>query len=352
MLVTLVAGSIWGWYLNRSVSDITPTNIIQSQEILGRYLFFDTRLSFNNTKSCASCHSPVFAFSDGYRRSATATGDIVLRNAPSLLNSSLMKFLNWADPLTVTLERQHEKPLFNEHPVELGVRGNESLVLGRFKKDSLYRELFRAAFPGDLDPVTIPHSIQAIASYVRTLRSEDAPYDRYLRGDSLALSRSAKKGMRLFFSDRLKCASCHPAPYFTQATRSSSVDSVYANIGLYNVGGRNVYPQEDQGLAILTGKKRDSGRFRIPSLRNLAFTAPYMHDGSVQELDDVLHLYAAGGRNITEGPYAGDGRLNKNKDVRIGGFELTSQEKVQIVDFLMALSDSTIFRKKAFYNPF
>lgn len=349
MLLLIAA---FGWLVYQAAS----TTAVEKVEVfpldsLGRYLFFDTRLSFNTTKSCASCHAPEFAFSDGYRRSITASGEIALRNAPSLINSAEMKYLDWADPSVTTLEKQHERPFFNEHPVELGVKGNEEMILNRLKSDTLYRQLFEACYPAIKQPFVMGNVIKAIAAYVRKLKSLNSPYDRYVAGDSTALSASAKKGKDLFFSNRLNCASCHRPPYFTQADRLGATDSVYVNIGLYNVGNGNSYPINDIGLARSTHDQNDNGKFRIPSLRNLSFTAPYMHDGSIEGLVEVIEMYAEGGRNVDFGPYAGDGRINSRKDKRVKGFYLSDKEKGQLVDFLFSLSDSTLLLKPVFVNP-
>lgn len=298
-------------------------------QTLGQHLFFDRRLSFNNTKSCSSCHEPGFAFSDGYRRSATATGDMTLRNAPSLINAGLLHFFDAADPSVTDLETQHRRPLYAVGPVELGVTGNEELILARFRNEPLYGEMFPAVFPGQDDPFRMPNVIRAIAAYVSTLKSEDSPYDRFLRGDRDVLTESEKRGMELFFSDRLSCGSCHVPPHLTTATQPGPADSVYINTGILPLSA------DDPGLEAHTGKAGDRGKFKIPSLRNVAVTAPYMHDGSVATLGEVIDLYSKGGK----GPYA---------DPRIKGFHLAEAEKIQLIDFLYALTDSTIFRNPRF----
>lgn len=317
----------------------------------GRYLFFDTRLSFNNTKSCASCHDPKFAFSDGYRRSVTATGDIVLHNAPSLINSATLFYFDWANPAITTLEKQHERPLFSEYPVELGVKGHENEILGMLKKDTLYQNLFPKVFPGNSDPFIFPNIISAISAFVRTLKSSQSPYDKYIGGNKNALSESAKKGMELFYSGTLKCASCHPLPDFTLTSVTRNTDSIYYNTGLYNIGNANHYPIEDPGLSLISGRQQDNGKFKTPSLRNVAVTAPYMHDGSVNSLKEVIQIYAAGGRNIISGPYHGDGKLHPSKDKRISGFSITQDEEKDLINFLYTLTDSTITANPHFLNP-
>ena len=328
-----------------------PPNLSLAREELGHQLFFDTRLSFNNTKSCASCHNPAFAFSDGYRRSITAGGEMTRRNAPSLLNVSYHHFLNWADSTVVSLEQQHRQPLFADAPPELGLGGNEEKIISRFKNNRRYSELFRVAFPEQEDPFLAKNIIEAIAAYVRLLHSFASPYDRYIAGDSLALTGGEKAGMNLFLSARTGCASCHPPPMFTLADRSSNPDSVFRNNGLYNIGDTGKYPVADPGLALVSGKQTDDGRFKIPSLRNVALTAPYMHDGSVGSMEEVLAIYEAGGRLINTGPDAGDGRKHPNKDRLLKGFTLTAEERLLLIDFLHALTDTTWRTDPRFRNP-
>jgi len=318
----------------------------------GRYLFYDTRLSFNQTKSCGSCHDPSMAFTDGYRRSVTAGGENLKHNSPSLVNAAFLNYYDWANPSVTSLEQQHERPLFNTDPVELGCRGNEKGILEQLRADKKYRSLFAAAFPGEKDAFDFKHIIRAIASFVGSIRSFNSAYDRYLKGDSAALSLSAKTGRQLFFSDRLKCASCHIPPHFTTASLTRNTDSIYFNTGLYNILNGDLYPGSDRGLVNLTKNSKDDGKFKTPTLRNVGLTAPYMHDGSVNTLQDVIATYEAGGRNIKTGPDKGDGRLNKNKDPRINGFTLKDEERMALLDFLLSLDDSSVLSNPAFQNPF
>jgi cytochrome c peroxidase len=323
-----------------------------SKATIGRYLFFDTRLSFNNTKSCSSCHDPQFAFTDGYRRSTTATGASALHNAPSLINCASLKHFDWADPRITSLEQQHQRPLFNTEPVEMGAKGYEEVILKRIESDTLYRALFKKNFSESGATINFRNITICLAEFVKNLQSRQSAYDRYRKGDADAMSRSAQRGMQLFFSDKLNCASCHATDEFTLAAEESAPDSIYLNIGLYNVGNKNIYPPGDIGLAAVTHDVRDNGKFRIPSLRNAALTAPYFHDGSVASLDEVIDIYAAGGREIDYGPNAGQGARNKNKDRRIKGFRISREEKSQLIDFFYALSDSTIAGNSNFSNPF
>jgi cytochrome c peroxidase len=332
--------------------DISKSKASADISTLGKHLFFDNRLSYNNTKSCGSCHDPKFAFSDGYRRSITAEGTDVKHNAPSLINSSFYRYFDWDNPGVTALEKQHERPLFSQHPVEMGANGNEAEILQRIQSDSFYKKAFAETFPNDKYPFRFDNIISAIAAYVRTLNSSNSSYDKFIKGDTSALSVSPREGMRLFFSPQLKCGSCHTPPLFTTANLTANTDSVYINIGLYNIMNRNKYPENDKGLTSFSKKEIDNGKFKIPSLRNVALTGPYMHDGSMNTPEEIIDMYARGGRNITNGPMAGDGKNNTNKDKRINGFTITAKEKKQLIDFLYSLTDSSILTNLHFQNPF
>jgi cytochrome c peroxidase len=314
--------------------------------ILGRYLFFDTKLSLNNTKSCASCHSPAFAFSDGYRTSATPLGENVLHNSPSLLNAVYLKKYDWANPNATSFETQIKRPLYGNHPIELGLDKHINELQEILKKDSLYPILFQKAFPDSNKLFTLSQIEMAISTYEKKLVSESSNFDKN------KLSSSANNGLKLFTSKRLNCSSCHPPPYFTLATLSSNIDSVYANIGLYNVNNKNEYPTNDNGIYNITHQSKDNGKFKIPSLRNVMLTAPYMHDGSIATINEVIEMYARGGRFIDYGNNKGDGKLNRNKSKLIAGFILSKDEKRDLINFLTSLTDSSIFYKQMFKNPF
>lgn len=350
IFLVLTSGFILAVFFIRTAKNAEKKQIQSDLVLAGRYLFFDTRLSYNNTKSCASCHDPKFAFSDGYRRSITANGDIVSHNAPSLVNASFLYYFDWANPYITTLEKQHERPLFGQYPVELGVTGHEAEILTRLGTDSLYKQLFLEVFPKE-NPFTFPNIVTAIAAYVKTIRSFQSPYDRFVSGDTNALSITERRGMELFFSGRLKCSSCHVPPHFTTASITKNIDSIYYNNGLYNISGSGKYPPGDQGLVSITGKDKDRGKFRTPSLRNVSMTAPYMHDGSINSLEEVIDFYTRGGREILKGSLQGDGKNNRYKDKRVTGFVLSTEERSSLIDFLFALSDSTILTNPRFGNP-
>jgi cytochrome c peroxidase len=325
-----------------------------SKVLLGRYLFYDRRLSFNNTKSCSSCHNPEFAFTDGYHRSLGATADLHQRNAQPLFNLFRQHFFTAADSGITSLEEQMQNPFFSTRIVEMGVTGHETAILQRMASDTLYKRLFAAAFPETKGTIDFPSITKAIAGFLLTLRSESAPYDRYLAGDSNAIPVSARAGKQLFFSAKLSCAKCHGGTDLNTPAGASPATPLlyYHNTGLYNVGDSGGYPAYDQGLYGSTSRLEDRGKFRVPSLRNLAFTAPYWHDGSANTLGEVIDAYAAGGRNITYGMDKGDGRKHPQKAAMIKGFRISDTEKRQLIDFLLSLSDSGFINNPAYGNPF
>lgn len=322
---------------------------------LGRHLFYDTRLSGNNTISCASCHVQALAFSDGQVVGVGATGEPHVRNSQSLANVAYNATLTWANPNLLTLEQQIVIPMFGEHPVEMGITGNEDAVMSRFRADPLYQAMFAAAYPDQADPFTWRNIVDALASFNRTLISGDAAFDRYLRGDQTAMSEAAVRGMELFFSERLECHHCHSGfnmSISTVSANSSFDERMFFNTGLYNLDGQGAYPAENTGVHEITNNPSDMGRFRPPTLRNIELTAPYMHDGSIATLEEVIQFYADGGRVITEGPNAGDGRVSPLKSGLIAGFDITPEETADLVAFLLALTDEGFITDPRFSDPF
>jgi cytochrome c peroxidase len=174
-------------------------------------------------------------------------------------------------------------------------------------------------------------------------------------GDEAALSASALRGQDLFFSEELECFHCHGGFNFSDSVATETtniIEVMFHNTGLYNLGGTGDYPPENTGLHALTGVPTDMGRFRAPSLRNIAKTAPYMHDGSIATLDEVLDHYAAGGRTIEEGPFAGVGADNPYKSEFVTGFSLTPDERADLLAFLESLTDETFLTDPRFASPF
>jgi cytochrome c peroxidase len=213
--------------------------------------------------------------------------------------------------------------------------------------------MFEQAYPGEA--IDFPTIIKALSSFVRSLVSLNSPFDRYAYdADDSALSESALRGMALFFSEKLECHHCHGGFNFTQSTvhqQQQLERNPFHNTGLYNVSPEGAYPAKDDGLYEITLNHQDHGKFRAPTLRNIALTAPYMHDGSIATLEDVIDFYAAGGRNILSGPYQGDGRQNPLKSPFIKGFKISEQEKQDLIAFLNALTDESFINNSAFSAP-
>lgn len=321
---------------------------------LGRRLFYDKRLSVNGTTSCATCHRQSLAFTDGLPRSVGATGERHPRGSMSLVNVAYASRLTWANHLLARLETQALTPMFGEQPVEMGLSGRESTVTELLRDDSYYRSAFPEAFPGDADPYSVLNAVRALSTFVRTIVSFESPYDQYLRGDQGALSASQVRGLGLFFSERLECFHCHGGLNFTDSSThaDASVESVgFHNNGLYNIDGGGGYPSDNTGLLELTGDRWDTGRFKAPTLRNIAVTAPYMHDGSIADLPAVIDHYARGGRRIDAGPYAGDGSRNPYKSEFLRGFDLTAEEHADLLAFLESLTDRKVLTDEALSDP-
>jgi len=321
---------------------------------LGRRLFYDTRLSVNGATACATCHVQRLAFTDGRTQAVGATGELHPRGSMTLVNAAYSARLTWANHLLDTLEVQALTPMFGEQPIEMGMAGREASVIEMLRNDEHYRDAFPEAFAGDSDPYSILNAVRALASFVRTIVSFDSPYDRYLSGDSKALTAGQVRGMNLFFSERLECFHCHGGFNFTDSSTHSDtlVQSVgFHNNGLYNIAGSGQYPPDNTGLYDLTGERRDMGRFKAPTLRNIAVTAPYMHDGSIATLSGVIDHYERGGRLIEEGLYAGDGSRNPYRSEFVRGFDLTPGERADLLAFLDALTDEFVLQDPALSNP-
>ncbi len=323
---------------------------------LGRHLFYDVRLSGNETQACSSCHEQSRAFADGEVVPTGSTGQGLVRNSMALTNAAYSYPLTWANPLLPTLEQQIVVPLFGDNPVELGVSGNEEVILARFRELPLYQSLFAAAFPDLDDPYTFDSIQKALACFVRTLISGSSPFDRYSYGGDLsALSEQQVRGMELFYSEALECHHCHFGFNFSGATKHAGTvhDSLaFHNTGLYNVDGEGGYPLGNQGLIEATFDPEDMGAFRAQTLRNIEVTGPYMHDGSVETLEEVMRIYERGGRQLEEEPHAGDGALNPYKSGFVSGFVLTDQQREDILAFLHALTDEEFLADPRFSDPF
>ena len=320
---------------------------------LGRRIFYDKRLSKNETQSCASCHKQEIAFTDGLPRGIGSTGSVHPRSAQSLANVGYSPTLTWANPLLVSLERQAQLPIFGEDPVELGTTSTPDLE-ARFAAVPLYVDLFGKAFPGDPKPITVANLLKALASFQRSLVSATSSYDRWARGDATAVSDAAKRGFALFHAEKFECFHCHTAPMFSDHATwvgKAFTDRPYHNTGLYNIDGNGAYPVPNTGVEGVTRIPSDMGRFKAPSLRNVAVTAPYMHDGSIATLEEVLDHYVAGGRTIASGPNAGVGSASPLKDPLIVPLTVTPQERADVIEFLKTLTDDAFLHDPAHSDP-
>jgi cytochrome c peroxidase len=321
---------------------------------LGRYLFYDTRMSANGKSSCATCHRQELAFTDGRAVSIGTTGEPHSRGAMSLVNVAYSAALTWSNPQLTALEDQVLTPMYGLHPVELGLRSGDGF-LPRLQSDPKYGVLFERAFPSEGDRFTLKNVTKALASFERSIISARSPYDRYhYGGDDNAVSDSAKRGEILFFNQHLLCFRCHGGFNFSDATvseRSAGRTIEFHNTGLYNLAGQFSYPPPNVGTYEYTKSVSDIGKFKAPTLRNIAITAPYMHDGSIPTLAGVLDHYAGGGRTIGLGPYAGVGRDNPNKDRLVAGFQLSQQDRADLIAFLESLTDDEVRHDPRFANP-
>ena len=272
---------------------------------LGKLLYFDKRLSVDDSVSCASCHHPKFAFGDGQRVSTGIRGQKGGRSAPVVLNRAYSLAQFW-DGRAKTLEDQAIGPMAN--PIEMG--NTHIAVVGRLKKIPGYRAMFKEVFGSE--EFTINEVAKAIATFERTVLSGNSPYDKFKAGNKKALSPEQARGMDVYFN-KAKCDQCHEGINFTT--------NAYHNLG---VGTDAVTP--DEGRYVVTKNPADWGAFKTPTLREIARTGPYMHDGSLATLDDVVEFYDKGGIP------------NKNLDKTMKPLKLTPQEKKDLVAFLHALS--------------
>lgn len=305
---------------------------------LGRRLFYDPRLSGNGTQSCSSCHQQARAFTDGRARALGSTGQIHPRSAMSLANVAFFATLTWTDPSVRSLERQAAVPMRNRHPVEMGLTGHEQEVLRRIRSVPLYGDLFREAFPGSRSPITFEHIQKAIASFERTIFSGDSAYDRFVWSDDRgAMSDSSRRGMALFFSDRLLCSRCHSGFTFSGPVVWAGAGSPRASPGFAD-NGLPVHAAS-RSLSGETPRRPEPELSRVPTLRNIAVTGPYMHDGRFASLGDVIDHYARGGvARSTRSPL-------------VAGFSLTQQEKQDLVAFLESLTDADFLKDPRLSDP-
>ncbi len=312
---TMAASPDYVWHLPRGfpVPYVPADNpMSQARIALGRRLFFDTRLSVTGHASCASCHDPRHAYSDGRKVAVGATGESLPNNAMALVNVGYNLSYGWTDQSARTLEAQMLKPMLSSHPVELGLKGREHTLLAGLAADDCYHRSFDEAFHGEQPTITVQNVIKAIATFERTLISGNSPFDRYVFGDERgALSDEAKRGMALFYSQRIGCGGCHAG---------------------FNFSGNWKDAQGATGKASFANNGTSTIPIRVPTLRNVALTSPYMHDGRFATLDEVLDHYSHAGN-------ASDDTHSAQRDPRLRPFTLTPEERRQLIAFLESLTD-------------
>lgn len=294
---------------------VPPDNPLTEAKVeLGRRLFFDAQLSRDSTVSCSSCHEPERSFSDGRTVARGIDGKEGTRNVPALINRVYGRSFFW-DGRAHSLEEQALLPMVN--PDEMGNTHEE--ILRRLGASGSYRRQFVGAFGAD--KITEERVAQAIASFVRTLVSGNSPFDRFEHlGDTAALSESARRGLALF-RGRARCALCHTGWLFT--------DERFHNTGVTWRDGELL----DSGRFVITGKNVHRGAFKTPTLRDVARTEPYMHDGSLATLEEVVDFYDRGGN------------INPYQDPDIRPLNMTLQEKESLLAFLRSLSGEILFAR-------
>ena len=276
---------------------------------LGQRLFFETRLSVTGHYSCASCHDPARSYTDGRARAVGATGAVMAHGSMALINVAYNLSYGWQHPEITSLEAQMRQPLFNRHPVEIGLAGRERAVRTALAGDATYSRQFAAVFGGS---ITTAHIIEAIAAFERTLIAGHSAFDAYVfAGQHDALAPAAKRGMALFFSSRMGCAGCHSGFNFSGNWRDRAGPTGRAGFA-------------DDGLGV--------GRVRVPTLRNIALTAPYMHDGRFATLDAVLDHYQRVGK-LPSSAQGGE------RDPRLKSFTLDQAERAALLAFLDSLTE-------------
>jgi cytochrome c peroxidase len=282
VLLAAFALPAWRWDLPAGVAPppVPADNPMSAAKVeLGRRLFYDADLSIDGTLACANCHTQHRAFTESNAVHPGVKGAPGRRNAMMLGNAAYYSALTWADPTQRTLEAQVLTPVMGEHPVEMGMKGQERELVRRLSADACYGRQFDEAFPGEASAIDTEHVAKAIAAFERTLVSFGSDYDRGVLGEA------ETRGQGVFA--KFACASCHAGRLFTDA------DAANPLIAFHRIEPAH---DGDGGLAEITGKPADAGRFRTPTLRNVAQTPPYLHDGSAKTLPEAVrrHEQAAG----------------------------------------------------------
>jgi cytochrome c peroxidase len=285
---------------------------------LGRYLFFDPLLSGDGTLSCASCHQPDKGFADGQALSVGINGALATRSAPTLWNVAFLKSFFW-DARVSTLEEQIVGPLYS--PIEMG--NNPAKLLSDLNSNELYTQLFNGAFPNSSEAITLEEIYTAIIAFQTSLISLNSRYDQYAHGNHKALSPSELEGMNIYRSFVARCSECHTPPLFTN--QQIAVIGTPEPVGMpLDIGAEQTY-----------NAPQIKGGFKVPTLRNIEKTAPYMHSGRFETLRESVEFYTKGrGHAVPEG-------VAMQLHWHIWEPDLTEDELDRIVDFLLTLTDET-----------
>ncbi|GIV42908.1 MAG: cytochrome-c peroxidase [Bacteroidia bacterium] len=296
-LLVIIALSAWKLRTHQKITAIE----------LGKKLFFDPILSSDSSVSCASCHNPKYGFADNQAFSVGVGGKKTSRNTPSVLNMKNRTAFFW-DGRASTLEEQALGPIQNPDEMNLPI----PQAIQRLKKHPFYAKAFLEVYGKEVDSILLG---KALAAFEETLEIEETRMDQYLMGNENALNESEKRGLALF-NGKAGCIECHFGPDFT--------NDQFKNIGLYT-GKKN----EDLGRYNVTKNKKDKGKFKVPGLRNIIYTAPYMHDGRFKTLEEVIDYY--------NNPDIANPK-HPNRDKLIKPLNLTTQEKKDLIQFLQSAS--------------
>lgn len=297
-------------YLFLAALMLSFSNKPMSEVQLGQKLFFDPILSADRSIHCASCHKPELAFADSVSFSHGVNGRLATRNTPSVMNMAMRDVYFW-DGRAASLEEQVRGPI--ENPNEMNLPFREAVV--RLQASAEYRALFRQVYHHMPDSASL---LRCIAAYERTLETDQTPSDRWLNDLPGGLTASEIRGRELFLSPKTHCFDCHYTPDFTA--------DEFKNIGLFNGQSLN-----DSGRYLITHKPQDIGKFKVPGLRNVSVTAPYMHNGMFKTLKEVIEYYDDPARFVPNS-------INRDTTL-LKPIGLTSQEKLDLEAYLIALTD-------------
>ncbi len=320
--------------------------VTRAKVSLGELLYFDKRLSSDGTTSCGTCHDPASAFTDHLTVPVGAQNKSGMRNAPTVLNAMFIEELFW-DGRANSLEEQAKQPLLN--PFEMAMSADNTVVF-RLSAISDYRKRFEQAF--GKEGITVDTIAKAIASYERTLLSADSPFDRFIAGNSQAITDSQKRGWELF-KGKAKCIECHSfsetSPFFSDF-KFHNTGIIAKELNSERISGltKEIVSDEHRrsvpslahtqgftelGRYLITKKAEDTGAFRTPTLRDIELTSPYMHNGSEKTLIDVVRFYNRGGNT------------NQNLDKRMRPLGLSDSEMNDLVEFMRALTSDVVLRR-------